>query len=126
MEPIYRINDRGDYVLPRVIAGTSPALAALIEGYREAFFGTDDDCADRQDSAAMQVKDFAPSNLADIAAKILIGLHYANPLYDGDQLATFTEDAPCTRLALEIILAGVGDLTDLIAGPPDGTVEPEL
>jgi len=113
MEPIYRINDRGDYVLPRVIAGTSPALAALIEGYREAFFASDDACADRQDSAAMQVKDFAPSTLADIAAKILIGLHYANPLCDGDQLATMTEDAPCDRLALEIILTGLGELAAL-------------
>jgi hypothetical protein len=113
MEPIYRINDRGDYVLPRVIAGTSPEMAALLERYKEAFFAVDDACADRQDATAMQVKDFAPSNLADIAAKILIGLHYANPLCDGVQLATFTEDAPCTRLALEIILTGLGELAAL-------------
>ena len=122
MEPIYRINDRGDYVIPSVIAGTSPEMAALLERYEEAFFAVDDACADRQDATAMQVKDFAPSNLADIAAKILIGLHYANPLYDGDKLATFTEDAPCTRLALEIIHTSVGDLTNLAAdeGRHDG------
>jgi hypothetical protein len=43
----------------------------------------------------------------------LIGLHYANPLCDGDQLATMTEDAPCDRLALEIILTGLGELAAL-------------
>ena len=102
-----------------VIAGMSPALAALIEGYREAFFGTGDDCADRQHITAMQVKDFVPSNPADIATKMLIGLHYANPLCDGDQLATMTEDAPCDRLALEIILAGLSELANLAAGGGD-------
>jgi hypothetical protein len=121
IKPVFgpQVADDATVLLPPLPAGLTSELEVAITQYRSAFFSQDDDgeaSAERMCSAAHQIAEMPMTAHADIAAKLIIGLHESHPSLIGDQLAldasSFETDA-----SGRILLSVVHDLLRL-ASPP--------
>src|SRR6187402_3464360 len=111
-------NAKGQFILPNIPANTSPGLAAMIEEYRIGFGHLDEDEHPRWGAAARQIHAFDPASLADLAAKMIVAIHYRDPECDGRQLAIEAPETPADRLAVELELTCLDWLLTKAADAP--------
>jgi hypothetical protein len=88
------------FVLPAVPANISSELAGIVAEYTVAFLG---DC-DQWYAAARRVRGFKPATFAELATKLLIGLHYQDPEICEGGLAIGAPSCRDDRLATEMAI----------------------
>ncbi|WP_288935098.1 hypothetical protein [uncultured Sphingomonas sp.] len=95
-------------ILPPIESSFSPDMADLYAEYHAAWLdGTIDPCPIVRQIAAAD-----PVTIADVAAKMLVGLHYLHPVVQGGQLAIESSEF-ATNAAGEALCAVFGDLVAL-------------
>ena len=111
--------DDATVILPAVPMGLTSELEAEIARYRTAYFcrdGDGDASAANMTRAARRIAEMPATAHADIAAKLIVGLHESHPSMVGDQLA-LDASAFETDASGRILLSVVYDLLGL-ATPP--------
>ncbi len=108
-------NGQRQFVLPAIPASTTPALAALVADYQAGFVAIPEEEHPRFDSAAEQIHNFEPASVADLAAKLIIAIHYRDPEISGSVLAIDAPEPPIDRLAAEMELRCLDWLLDRTA-----------
>lgn len=98
-------NSKGQFILPAIPVGISPALVDMIEEYLIGCWAVDDGALPRWEAATRQIHVFEPTSLTDLAAKMIIAIHYRDPNRDGQQLAIRAPEPEADRLAVELELA---------------------
>ncbi len=102
---IHRSEGGGDqFVLPDLPDNISPALASLIAKYRAGFFSVLEEDHRKWGDMARRIHDFIPANLADLAAKQIIALHYCNPGQVNGKLSVLLPDCSADLLAVEMAI----------------------
>lgn len=111
-------NAKGQFVLPAIPRAASPALLAMIEEYRIGFYAADEANEPRWGAAAQQIHEFEPASLADLAAKLIIAVHFRDPECNGEDLAIEAPEPPADRLAVDLELGCVDWLLARCAEAP--------
>ena len=82
---------RDPYPLPDIAPIVSPAMHALMEQYSAAWNGGTEAECEAWDPAALAIAAFEPLTAVDLAAKLMLGLHYLHPTDLDGRLAIDTE-----------------------------------
>ena len=112
---IRAMNGQRQFVLPAIPASTSPALAALVAEYQAGFVAIPEEEHPRWGAAAEQIHNFEPASIADLAAKLIIAIHYRDPETSKSELAIDAPEAAIDRLAAEMELRCLDWLLDRAA-----------
>jgi hypothetical protein len=115
-------SDDRKFVLPPIPEGLSPELAAAISDYRSRFGAADEEAAEQWDRAALAIHAFQPQTLADLAAKLIVSIHYSDPEMTEGQFTIGVPEAPVDRLAAEMEIRCVEQLLECV--PADATPFP--
>lgn len=99
------VNDKDQFVLPAIPDTVSPDLKRLIDSYVGCWHGTGEDVSERWGEAAIAVHQFAPLSTADLAAKLIVAIHFRDPEGRGPAFAIEAPASPHDRLAVEMELA---------------------
>lgn len=108
------VNADGQFVLSPVPTNICPELAEMAAEYTAAFPMGGENAAENWAAAARRIREFDPGTLAELATKLMIGLHFRDPELCEGALAIDAPEAPHDRLAKEILL----DCLDWIQRPP--------
>lgn len=110
-------------ILPALGRALSPGMFALLRAYEGAFFyapaddGDGDAAAARWVQAAEQIADHKPTCMADVAGKIMLGLHYMHPEQVDGELAIDSTQFEM-RAAGKILCAALGEMIWLSGADP--------
>ena len=97
-------NHQGQFLLPEIPANASPEITDLAARYSTACWATGDGCEKDWQRIAGEVHAFQPRSVADLAAKLIISLHFQDPEWEAEALAVDAPEPSVDRLAMEMIL----------------------
>lgn len=115
----FNINGKGQHVFASAVPGISGEMAAILSSYRTHYIEGSVKQAPKWHAAAVKARDYVPASVGDMAAKLLIGLHYVEPEFAGDQLAISIPDPICDRVAWEVLLSCLASLFELAGHRPE-------
>ncbi|MFD1951351.1 hypothetical protein ACFSGX_11310 [Sphingomonas arantia] len=104
----------GAIVLPALPAGTSQTIVGFVDGYRAAYFSEEETAGDEVVAAADLLRLYPATTPADLATKLMISIHHAQPLSRGGALAVDPTELECPQ-AGEMLMSTLTDALRLAA-----------
>lgn len=117
-------NAKSQFVLPDFPEAISPELGQIIAQYRAGFSSTDEDDTSWND-AARQCAAFDPRSTCDLAAKLILAIHFRDPEIDGNRLAIEAPSTCSDRLAIEMELSCLDELLSIASASANCRVSGE-